>query len=982
MSRLSSARRAVVGAATVLAAVGSAIIGYTSAEDELIGGIGGLAGGATVFVASILLARTDQRRADKRQARNARDSVLTMLPLPISLSGPSPAVSDASAVVLTTRAPSQLLVADRQAIPRPWGRNRDLARLQAWVQSPNSPTVGILTGPAGVGKTRLTIQLATSLKGSWVTGRLRPRAVGAIMAIMACSEPTLVVIEANGWQPEIAAILDELIELDTANSHPVKVLLVSRHRDWLTYLRGKVRADTAGLIDAAKLLPLDQVGEPEDLLRWYGEARVTFANLLGQPAPPKAANGPPPGATFGDLLSLAYASVVTSNTGVALSTAGEVADVLAEQERLQWPEPDVTISDDLRVRIVAVLILHAVDAEEQVTSVIARIPELSDASGERLRDLTRWAGQIYPGRDWFSMPSLELLTHGLAVPALRDQTLRRSLTSDLDILTLARVSSFLIGAASTYPEAQAWITDLLQPSDLADSLAGLMFGSGSVPAPPQDRTDHLLAALISKITERTTLEELVPVLSHAIGYPRARIALLQAIVAAFRASQDESAARQADLARTLTDLGSGLNSVGRYDEAVTVNQEAVALLGKLAEEHPGRYQPDLAYVLSNLGNVLNEVGRYDEAVTVGQEAVSLLRNLAQEDARHQPELARALSNLGRGLTGVGRYDEAVTVEQEAVSLLRNLAQEDPRHQLNLARVLGNLGNVFPEVGGYDEAVTVGQEAVSLFRKLAQEDSSDQLNLMRTMLNLGNALAEVGRYDEAVTVAAEAVSLLRKLAEEHPARYQPDLARALSTLVNVLTEVGRHNEALTAAQEAISLLRKLAQEDAARHQSDLAYVLSGFGRSLTRAGQYDEAVTVDKEAVSLFRKLAEEHPAGYQPDLARVLRNLGTAFDLVGRYDEAVTVDQEAVALFRTLAEEHPARYQRDLADALNNLGATFHNVRRYDDALTAYKESHALFKALASDQSWRSSDVAKLDHRIRRLLRDLGRDEESVTFAL
>jgi hypothetical protein len=128
--------------------------------------------------------------------------------------------------------------------------------------------VGILTGPAGVGKTRLTIQLAIALKGSWVTGKLRPRVVGAIRAIIACSEPTLVVIESNGWQPGITAILDDLAEFGTANSYPVKLLLVSRHRDWLTYLRSKVRADTAALIDAAKLLPLDQVGGREDLLRW------------------------------------------------------------------------------------------------------------------------------------------------------------------------------------------------------------------------------------------------------------------------------------------------------------------------------------------------------------------------------------------------------------------------------------------------------------------------------------------------------------------------------------------------------------------------------------------------------------------------------------------------------------------------------------------------------------------------------------------
>ena len=147
------------------------------------------------------------------------------------------------------------------------------------------------------------------------------------------------------------------------------------------------------------------------------------------------------------------------------------------------------------------------------------------------------------------MPSLELLTHGLAVPALRDQTLRKSLTSDIDVLTLARVGSFLIGAANTYPEAAAWITELLQPSDLADSLAGLMFGSAGIPAPPQVRTDRLLAVLISEITERTTLEGLEPVLSDDIGYPRARIALLQALVVAIRTSyaHDEPAAHRADL---------------------------------------------------------------------------------------------------------------------------------------------------------------------------------------------------------------------------------------------------------------------------------------------------------------------------------------------------------------------------------------------------------------------------------------------------
>lgn len=319
--RLSTARRIGVGLATfvlavVLAAVGGLIAGYTQGLSNPDGqrwmaGIGGLAGAVLGLVGSILVARRDQRRADRRQALAARDSVLMMLPRPISLSSASSDGSNPPTAVLTTLAPSQLLLTDRQATGLLWARSRDLARLQAWVESTDGPMVGILTGPAGVGKTRLTIQLATALKASWVTGRLRASAVDAIRAVIGCSEPTLVVIEANGWRPEIAAVLDDLAELDRAHQHGVKLLLVSRHRDWLPYLRSQVRADTAALIDAAKPLPLEPVGGPDDLDRWYREAVVTFADWLGRP-PPKDIHRSPTGTTFGDLLSLAYASVVTS----------------------------------------------------------------------------------------------------------------------------------------------------------------------------------------------------------------------------------------------------------------------------------------------------------------------------------------------------------------------------------------------------------------------------------------------------------------------------------------------------------------------------------------------------------------------------------------------------------------------------------------------------------------------------------------------
>jgi tetratricopeptide (TPR) repeat protein len=859
--------------------------------------------------------------------------------------------------------------------------------------------MGILTGPAGVGKTRLTIQLATVLKASWVIGRLRRGAIGAIRAVIDCSEPTLVVVEANGWRPEIAGILDDLAELDSAHQYPVKLLLVSRHRDWLTYLRSKVRADTAALIDAAKPLQVESVGGPEDLLRWYREAVVTFADLLGRPTQPKAAHGPPTGTTFGDLLSLAYTAVVTSNTGAALSTVAEVADVLAEQERRQWPEPDTTITDVLRMRIAAALILCGADTEGQAATVIARLPELSDASGERLRDLTRWAGLIYPGSDWFSMPSLELLIHGLTVPALRDPTLRKSLTSDLDVLTLARIGSFLIGAGNTYPEAGAWITELLQPSDLADSLPELMFGSAGVPAPPQERTDRLLAALISKVTERTILEGLKPVLSDDIGYPRARIALLQALVVAVRASDshDKRVAYPADLAAALTELASALHDFGRYAEALAAHEEAVALLRGLAEEQPDRHEHDLARALTDVGDVLRHLGRYADALVANQGAITLLRDLADEQPDcNECDLVRPLRYLGLVLGDVGQYAEALDAHQEAVELARKFANEDRPRQRDLANALDNLAGALDGTGRYAEALAAHEEAVALLKQLADERPARYLpNLADVLTNFGAGLHQVDREDEALAAHEEAVTLLRQFADELPARYQPKLAHALINLAGGFGTADRHREALAAGREAVTLLQTLAveqpacQRDLARALTTLGAVLRDVGRNDENARLSEKALTTHEQAVSLLRKLAVEQPDRHLPDLAWALINLGAALNMVGwqdkdarRFDEALAAQQEAISLLGELADEYPARYQPDIAYSLRDRAIVLRNQGRQDEALAAYQESRDLYKALTSNQPWHSGDVTKLDQTIRELLRDLGRDEESVKFAL
>ena len=90
-------------------------------------------------------------------------------------------------------------------------------------------------------------------------------------------------------------------------------------------------------------------------------------------------------------------------------------------------------------------------------------------------------------------------------------------------------------------------------------------------------------------------------------------------------------------------MSNRLSALGRHDEALTANEEAVGIQRGLAARHPDAYRPDLAMSLNNMSNRLSTLGRHDEALAAVEEAVGIRRELA---ARHpdayRPTLAKSL----------------------------------------------------------------------------------------------------------------------------------------------------------------------------------------------------------------------------------------------------------------------------------------------------------------------------------------------------
>jgi tetratricopeptide (TPR) repeat protein len=392
------------------------------------------------------------------------------------------------------------------------------------------------------------------------------------------------------------------------------------------------------------------------------------------------------------------------------------------------------------------------------------------------------------------------------------------------------------------------------------------------------------------------------------------------------------------LAARVGTLGNRLSNVGRREEALAANQEAVDIYRRLAQTRPDTFLPDLATGMNNLGVLLSDLGRREEALAAAQEAVDIRRRLEQtRPDTFLPALATGLTNLGRSLSNLGRREEALAATQEAVDIRRRLVQSRTDIFLPaLATSLTNLGIHLSDLGRREAALSASQEAVGIYRRLAQTRPDAFLpNLATSLNNSGAALSNLGRHDAALAAVQEAVDIRRRLAQTRPDAFLSALATSLTNLGGDLSNLGRHEDALATTQEAVDIYRRLAQTQPDAFLPNLAASLNNSGTMLSNLGRHEEALAATQDAVDINRRLAQTRPDAFLPNLAMNLNNLGIRFFSLGRRDDALAASQEAVDMYRRLAQTRPDAFLPDLARSTSVMSDALAAIGRHGDAAQA-----------------------------------------------
>jgi tetratricopeptide (TPR) repeat protein len=382
---------------------------------------------------------------------------------------------------------------------------------------------------------------------------------------------------------------------------------------------------------------------------------------------------------------------------------------------------------------------------------------------------------------------------------------------------------------------------------------------------------------------------------------------LQEALAAYEAVAEASLPRGPASAAVARNNRCVILSLGLADYRAALGECEAALELRRGLAGEARDERGLGRTLNNLGLVLHYLGRWSEARTRFEEALALNRRLGDFEAQ-----AINLANLGLVGIASGDYQAALTSLRQAEEVAGRHGGEPwaPR-QRRVARL--NRGVVFEKLGAYSEAL-------DLYRRVAAErEAMDpgqwaalRVNMGVLYRNLGDPVIAVEAFEEAAEIyrqqgdeAGLSNALLNRALARHrnlaePEAAEEDYRRALALarasgdrseqvqdlfyLGDLLLEQGRVGEAeetfrrclAASAQSGSAEGTWSAQEGlgrAAAARGDLPAALEHFGLALEtiekvrsalteptrRAGYFGDKRRVYAASVEVLATLERRHP---------------------------------------------------------------------------------------------------------------------------
>ena len=666
------------------------------------------------------------------------------------------------------------------------GREREVARALELLRR-DGVRLLTLSGPAGVGKTRLGLEVAAELLPAFADGVF-------LVALAPLTDPTLVAsavagalgVREQGGRPlqdilveyldtkRTLLLLDNFEHVTAAVPLLAALLAACPHLRLLVTSRAPVRVRGEQLLPVAPLAVPDLARLPsvEDLA--HVPAVALFVARTGAVAPDFAltpANAPAVAAICARLdglplaIELAAARITLLPPQALLARLEHSLPLLVDGAR-DLPERQRTLRDAItwsynllhagEQALFRRLAVFAGGATLEAAEVVCRTT--GDLKGDALGWLAGLVDKSVLRRE--EGPDGEPRVGML-------ETIREyarellAVSGELEATERAHAAYYVVLAEQAEPELKgpeqaAWLARLAREHDnlrtalrwthesgeveVGLRLAGLLWRFWQVRGHQNEGRrwlEELLAldgrsGCAASLAVRATALHGAGALTAAQGDFAHAMALYEDSLALRRICGDRRA-----IATTLNNMGQVAAEHGDRGRATVLFDESLVLLRTLGDTW------GTATVLNNVGAVAHEQGDYRRAVVLYEESVALSRTVGD-----QRGVAIALINLGELAQQQGDYRQAALLHEQSLSLSQDLGDG-----ARTALALTNLGDVAISQGDGGRARALYKDSLSLYQTIGH-----QQGLMRCLEGMADVARVQGKLEQATQLCAAAATL--------------------------------------------------------------------------------------------------------------------------------------------------------------------------------------------------------------------------------
>jgi predicted ATPase len=275
--------------------------------------------------------------------------------------------------------------------------------------------------------------------------------------------------------------------------------------------------------------------------------------------------------------------------------------------------------------------------------------------------------------------------------------------------------------------------------------------------------------------------------------------------------------------KVLASLCLACQDIGDWNRAATLADEGLALAERVGEAS------QIGSALIHRGEMLRLRGATEEALECFTRAEQVFESIGDKGG-----VGRAVGGLGAVLWKKGEYDEATARFVRAAEIFEKLG-----NRAGIARNVGGQGIVYAERHDFEAALQCYEQAESMHRLMGNRAA-----MARTIGNKAIALQEKGDLDAALKCFAEAEAINRELG------HKPSVARNIGSRGLVLDEQKQFDQALKCFTDAEAIHREMG------NRSGIASNLARRGATMAAQSRWAEAIPPLSEARGIFEQIGE------------------------------------------------------------------------------------------------------------------------------